>query len=952
MSLAHFISQNDLQSTIATVEEEGLSILTKPCSSAATPLHYAARLGRAEILEYFLRIDGIDVCDKVDDQGQNLLHNTITALAPSSSHRAVKNNNNDCDKGHDDSDDISSQHEVMRHLCLYKNGALLNSAVAKQDGGGLITPLSIAIDAGNVDISLFLLQQPHICKSLRMHHEEQLVLQTSSPNGRQHASQSLAPAPLLHRAAPFAPIVEALLRHYRSKEERDESSSTSTTTIPSSSASASQSISLSGFVCECDASFGKEVIGLRCDATLHMAIEINAIDTVKLLVASGVDPRTKVRDTTSGKLRCAIDLARELNRREILDQVVDPPRPFHSLGHFGAVGLCDVFREYPRGALQIQELRDAFTPMSLPTLAASRGRIGGLTTGQRRLVQAAAECIAFGQADAQADEDENNHRNDDNSNDEEQQLQQQRRRDIAPLLHFVRALASCSHSNETRSLWPALTHEFGDAAVHEAVCITATACFLSRFAAGHGILCSEMDVERQRVAQWAGTAAAAMGHVQMLREIGIVPRNYSAVDHFGPAAGIPAEAEIDAPHKAVAELEVKLAALQQQWQDEKNLLSHVFAAESVKRRQLEQRLLVIDNEAHERLDIAGTKMQRELMLLSETQAKLENLQRENECKPLLLAETTTAATKTTTDKSGVDSSAAAAAGTSTPASDGGLCLLRHVFISETMIRKESETRAQIMLCEGQIRLSLTMEFRPLSSIVSTYPDRSARPRTMSQDESAASPLDDALQRAIAQTEQAILEESYTAMTTNSDTAVPAVPQQQQQQQPYRPRPPSQPVGKESLDTVDSSRQPQDSDSRGEYTSFSAQRRPPRLIGSHLVSPTASKQQSPPRAAAAPPFTARALHEQMYGASRDGDFEVFKGDALTEDALKIQFHALAKGRETISKDEFCNFYLNLESFGLPVTEWEFEQAWWKIVGKKSEALTFRHFSVWMLRRSNM
>ena len=83
-------------------------------------------------------------------------------------------------------------------------------------------------------------------------------------------------------------------------------------------------------------------------------------------------------------------------------------------------------------------------------------------------------------------------------------------------------------------------------------------------------------------------------------------------------------------------------------------------------------------------------------------------------------------------------------------------------------------------------------------------------------------------------------------------------------------------------------------------------------------------------------------------------ELLSAEAISEEGLRLQFEALDKNNSgALEKDEFKKFYTeDLDDFGLEISEWEFEQLWWKICGKKLKTLDFKRFALFMLKRVQM
>ena len=83
-------------------------------------------------------------------------------------------------------------------------------------------------------------------------------------------------------------------------------------------------------------------------------------------------------------------------------------------------------------------------------------------------------------------------------------------------------------------------------------------------------------------------------------------------------------------------------------------------------------------------------------------------------------------------------------------------------------------------------------------------------------------------------------------------------------------------------------------------------------------------------------------------------ELLRAEAISDDGLRFQFDALDRdGSGLLEKNEFRKFYTEeLDDFGLEISEWEFEQLWWKICGKRNNTLDFKRFAVFMLKRVQM
>jgi hypothetical protein len=84
-----------------------------------------------------------------------------------------------------------------------------------------------------------------------------------------------------------------------------------------------------------------------------------------------------------------------------------------------------------------------------------------------------------------------------------------------------------------------------------------------------------------------------------------------------------------------------------------------------------------------------------------------------------------------------------------------------------------------------------------------------------------------------------------------------------------------------------------------------------------------------------------------------DEDIFRGQATSEEALRLQFDTLDRNRNGfLEKDEFKFFFLeNLEHFGLKPSDSEFEERWKKVCGA-DQKVNFREFSLFMLKRAKM
>lgn len=84
-----------------------------------------------------------------------------------------------------------------------------------------------------------------------------------------------------------------------------------------------------------------------------------------------------------------------------------------------------------------------------------------------------------------------------------------------------------------------------------------------------------------------------------------------------------------------------------------------------------------------------------------------------------------------------------------------------------------------------------------------------------------------------------------------------------------------------------------------------------------------------------------------------DAELFRGQATTEDGLRLQFDALDRNRNGfLEKAEFKYFFVEeLEHFGLKPTDAQFEEKWKKNCGTDAK-LNFKEFALFMLKCANM